>query len=232
MSESPTLSPPSDPGSRVPPPAAPCTAPGAAAGPAHGPDFASVTGALLALAVLLAQVLLLALPSPSRAQAPMQSTLGATAQSRPQDRVQAALKAGDPKQALAIADQALQTFPTDAQLRFLRAVALTQLGRQDEAEAVFRGLTQEYPELPEPYNNLAFVLAAQGRLDEARVALEDAIAALPDYALARENLGDIHLQIAARQYREAARLDPKAGSVARKLQLITGSNLASPGSRP
>jgi Flp pilus assembly protein TadD len=154
-----------------------------------------------------------------RAQAPRQSTL-APSQTRPQDTAQAALKAGNAQRALEIAEAALKTFPNDAQLRFIRAVALNMLGRLPEAEAAFVSLTQEYPELPEPYNNLAVVRAAQGKLDLARVALEDAIRAVPNYPVAHENLGDIHAQLAARSYRNAQRLDPGNRTLASKLKLV------------
>jgi Flp pilus assembly protein TadD len=154
-----------------------------------------------------------------RAQAPRQSTLP-TSQNRPQDIAQSALKAGNPKRALETAEAALKTFPNDAQLRFIRAVSLNMLGRLPEAEDAFVALTQEFPELPEPYNNLAVVRAAQGKLDLARVALEDAIRAVPDYPVAHENLGDIHAQLAARSYRIAQRLDPGNRTIGAKLKLV------------
>jgi Flp pilus assembly protein TadD len=154
-----------------------------------------------------------------QAQVPQQSTLPAT-QTRPQDTAQAALKAGNPQGALDIAETALKTFPHDAQLRFIRAVALNQLNRLPEAEAAFFEMTQEFPELPEPYNNLAVVRAAQGKLDQARVALEDALRAVPDYAVAYENLGDVYVQLAARSYRSAQKLDPANKSVGPKLNLV------------
>ncbi len=145
-------------------------------------------------------------------------------QTRPLAEAQAALRARQPARALAITDQALKVVPNDSELRFTRGLALVALERGDEAEAVFRGLTQDFPELPEPYNNLAFILAARGDLDGARMALEQAVNALPDYAIAHENLGDIHLRLAARHFREASRLAGSnrvvAESSAHKLKLI------------
>ena len=157
----------------------------------------------------------------ARAQAPLQSTLPSAELTRPQGSAQAALRAGNPQRALEIADTALKTFPQDAQLRFARAVALNSLNRLPEAEAAFADLTRDYPELPEPYNNLAVVRAAQGRLDQARVALEDAIRAVPGYATAHENLGDIHAQLAARSYRTAQGLNPSSKSIPPKLKLVS-----------
>jgi Flp pilus assembly protein TadD len=109
-------------------------------------------------------------------------------------------------------------------------VSLNLLNRLPEAETTFAELTQEFPELPEPYNNLAVVRAAQGKLDQARAALEDAIRAVPDYAVAHENLGDVHVQIAARSYRNAQQLDPANKTIAPKLKLLSQVSLqAAPG---
>ncbi len=121
--------------------------------------------------------------------------------------------------ALAIVDQALDTTPRDAQLRFERGVLLAKIGRVDEAIAMFRSLTQEFPELPEPYNNLAALHASRGELDQARDALEDALRALPSYALARENLGDVQLRLAERSYRQAIEADAGNRAAGEKLAL-------------
>jgi Flp pilus assembly protein TadD len=164
-------------------------------------------------------------------QAPRQTPLGGAVQTRPHDNAQAALRSGQPQRALEISETALKTFPNDAQLRFTRALALNQLNRLAEAEAAFTDLTQEYPELPEPYNNLAVVRAAQGKLDQARAALEDAIRAVPGYGLAYENLGDIHAQLAARSYRRALELEPGSRTIAPKLKLVSQVG-AQPASAP
>lgn len=55
-----------------------------------------------------------------------------------------------------MADRGLQVQPRDATLRFLRGVVLMDMRRDDDAVAQFTQLTHEYPELPEPFNNLAF----------------------------------------------------------------------------
>jgi len=121
--------------------------------------------------------------------------------------------------ALATLEASLKEFPRDAQLRFLYGVAIGERGRTQDAIDVFQQLTEDFPELPEPYNNLAVMLAAIGELDRARVALENAVRALPGYALAQENLGDVYLRMAARAYERAAQLDPKAGASREKLTL-------------
>jgi Flp pilus assembly protein TadD len=134
-------------------------------------------------------------------------------------QVQALLAAGQPAQALARADAQLAKNPRDAQLRFVRGVILTEMQRADEARAVFQQLTEDFPELPEPYNNLAVLYAAEGRLDNAKAALEMALAAAPNFATAYENLGDLYLQMAADAYQRAARLEPANRQATAKLAL-------------
>ncbi len=115
------------------------------------------------------------------------------------------------------ADTFLKANPKDAQMRFLKGVILTQRGRRDEAAAVFTALTQDYPELPEPYNNLAVIHASQGAYEKARIALETAIRVTPDYATAYENLGDVYAALAARSYETTRRLDGANAPAQRKL---------------
>ena len=131
------------------------------------------------------------------------------------------LKSGKAAEALAKADQRLVESPRDPQLRFLRGVAQADSGKQNDAIATFTKLTEEYPELPEPYNNLAVLYANQNQLDKARTALEMAIRTNPSYATAHENLGDIYAKLASQAYNKALQLDAaNATSVKPKLALI------------
>ena len=131
------------------------------------------------------------------------------------------IKAGKPADALAKVEQRLAANPRDAQLRFLRGVAQADSGKAADAIATFTKLTEEYPELPEPYNNLAVLYANQNQLDKARTALEMAIRTNPSYATAHENLGDIYAKLASQAYNKALQLDAgSANSVKPKLALI------------
>ena len=131
------------------------------------------------------------------------------------------LKVGKAVEALAKVNQRLATAPRDPQLRFLRGVAQTDSGQQADAIATFTQLTQEYPELPEPYNNLAVLYAGQNQLDKARTALEMAIRTNPAYAVAHENLGDIYARLASQAYGKALQLNANsAASLQPKLALI------------
>jgi Flp pilus assembly protein TadD len=134
-------------------------------------------------------------------------------------QVQRQLAAGHASRALELADASLKKNPRDAQMRFVRGVILTELNRPGEAREVFEGLTQDFPELPEPYNNLAVLYAGEGKLDNARAALETALAAAPNYGTAYENLGDIYLQMAADAYQRATKIDPANREARQKLVL-------------
>jgi tetratricopeptide (TPR) repeat protein len=134
-------------------------------------------------------------------------------------KVQQLMAAGQLKAALARADEHLVKNPRDAQMRFVRGVILTEMKDPAAAREVFERLNQDFPELPEPYNNLAVLYAAQGQLDRARTLLETALSVRPDYATALENLGDVYLQMSADAYQRASRLQPANRTIASKLAL-------------
>jgi Flp pilus assembly protein TadD len=136
------------------------------------------------------------------------------------DDAQALLRKGEAAQALTRVEHYLQENPKDARGRFLRGVILSEQQKTDEAIAAFRALTEDMPELPEPYNNLGVLYAAQGRYEDARRVLETAVLAHPGYALAHENLGDIYARLAGQSYQRAGKLDPKSASAHEKLKLV------------
>ena len=129
------------------------------------------------------------------------------------------LKQGKRDQALAKADQYLTAKPRDPQMRFLKGVIQAESGHGADAIATYTQLTQEYPELPEPYNNLAVLYAQQNEYDKAREALEGAVRANPNYATAHENLGDVYAKLASESYAKAQQIEPASTSAAAKLAL-------------
>ena len=148
-------------------------------------------------------------------------TGAAQAQANDYAEITQLLKAGKAAEALTKADQRLSATPRDPQLRFLKGVAQADSGKPADAVATFTKLTEDYPELPEPYNNLAVLYANQNQLDKARTALEMAIRTNPSYATAHENLGDIYAKLASQAYNKALQLDAaSATSVKPKLALI------------
>lgn len=133
--------------------------------------------------------------------------------------VQKLLSAGKNPEALQKADQYLSAKPKDPMMRFLKGISLSQAGRTTDAIAVFVKLTEDYPELPEPFNNLAVLYAQQGQYDKSRNALEMAIRTNPSYATAYENLGDVYAKLASQAYSKALQIDTKS-NVAPKLAMI------------
>jgi Flp pilus assembly protein TadD len=114
--------------------------------------------------------------------------------------------------------QALQQRPGDASLRFLQAVLLAESGQSTQARAALERMTEEFPDLPEPYNNLAVLHAADGQFDRARGLLETALRLDPSYRVAHENLGDVFVRLAQRAY-EAASGPRSAPALQSKLRL-------------
>lgn len=130
------------------------------------------------------------------------------------------LRAGQVNEAMVKADQYLAGKPRDPQMRFIKGVIQTEAGKTTEAIATFTQITQDYPELPEPYNNLAVLYAGQSQFDKARAALEMAIRTNPSYATAHENLGDVYARLASQAYGKALQLDSANVGVQPKLALI------------
>ena len=130
------------------------------------------------------------------------------------------MRAGQYAEAMTKSDQYLATKPKDPQMRFLRGVIQTETGKTNDAIATFTQITQDYPELPEPYNNMAVLYAGQSQFDKARAALEMAIRTNPSYATAHENLGDVYANLASQAYSKALQLDGGNAGVQPKLALI------------
>lgn len=102
------------------------------------------------------------------------------------------------RQAAAAAD------PGNPAPRFALGVLLLDRREDAEALALFTTMTQQFPSLPEPLNNIALLHARAGRWDAARAALEAALRNDPGHRVARENLGDVHLQLALQAWEAAA----------------------------
>jgi len=130
------------------------------------------------------------------------------------------LKAGQHREALAAVNKALAAKPRDPQARFLKGLILTEQGNTREAVDIFTRLTQDFPDLPEPYNNLAVIYAAQGQYEKARAALEQSIRTHPSYATAYENLGDVYAKLASQAYDKALQLDKSNTGAQNKLSLV------------
>jgi tetratricopeptide (TPR) repeat protein len=127
---------------------------------------------------------------------------------------------GQQAAALTKVNNYLNDNPKDVQALFIKGVLLAELNKRDEAIKTFTDITAKYPNLPEPYNNLAVLYADQGQYDKARMALETAIKTHPSYATAHENLGDIYARMASEAYDKALQLDNSNARAQNKLSLI------------
>lgn len=156
----------------------------------------------------------------SAAAALLGASMAAHAQADDYREVNQLVRAGKLPEALTKADQYLAAKPRDPQMRFLKGVVQSELGKPTDAIATFTKLTEDFPELPEPYNNLAVLHAGQSQFDKARAALEMAIRTNPSYATAHENLGDVYAKLASQAYSKALQLDSSNAAVQPKLALI------------
>jgi tetratricopeptide (TPR) repeat protein len=123
-------------------------------------------------------------------------------------------------EAIEVLDKLHTQRPREPQARFLKGLALADSGKTDEAIATFQAVLGDYPELPEPHNNLAVLYAQKGQYGLARDELEAAISAAPDYVVAYENLGDIYARLAALNYEKAAARDARNRTAPAKLKLV------------
>jgi tetratricopeptide (TPR) repeat protein len=134
--------------------------------------------------------------------------------------IQRLMKQNQLPQALEKVDLYISSKPKDAQGRFLKGLILTDMARTADAIAIFTKLTEDFPELPEPYNNLAVLYAQQKQYDKARTALEMAIRTHPSYSIAHENLGDVYAKLASQAYDKALQLDSSNTVMQTKLSMI------------
>lgn len=130
------------------------------------------------------------------------------------------IRQGQLAQAMDKVDAWLSSNPKDAQGRFLKGIILAEMNKPNEAIDVFTKLTEDYPELPEPYNNLAVLYAQQKQFEKARLALETSIKTHPSYAVAHENLGDIYAKMASQAYERALQIDSSNAATQNKLAVI------------
>ncbi|HEC15923.1 MAG TPA: tetratricopeptide repeat protein [Sedimenticola sp.] len=134
--------------------------------------------------------------------------------------IKAILEDGRPDDAMKQLDSLLKKDPDNPEARFLKGLILVNQNKLEESIEVFEALTKDYPDLPEPYNNLAVSYSALGRFDEARKALQAAITTHPSYATAHENLGNIYAMMAAEAYDQALALDEGNHAARDKLALM------------
>ena len=148
--------------------------------------------------------------------------LGSTvAQADVYDEVERLIRNGQLDKAQQVSRQHLNQYPQDPQMRLLGSRIQQAQGKSEEAVSTLESLIQEFPELPEPHNNLAVLYARLGRPQEALASLNRAIAARPDYTVALENLGDLYLGLALHAYQQARQTPAPSPSAARKAEALS-----------
>lgn len=136
------------------------------------------------------------------------------------ETLQALVDDGQYAAALAQTEPYLDRHPGNRDARFLRAVALAGLGRNKDAIEAFRTLARDWPDRPEPANNLAALYARQGDYKKAREWLEKALNTQTVYAVAHRNLGDVYTALATMAYSQVLDSDTQTGSKGMKLALV------------
>ena len=126
------------------------------------------------------------------------------------------------------AEQHLKSQPTDPQMRLLLSRIQDAQGQTPAAMDTLQGLTQSFPELAEPHNNLAALLARENRHADALISLQAAIKARPDYAIALENMGDVYAALASQSYGKALQITPNQRRIQAKQLTIDQMLKAAP----
>ncbi len=118
----------------------------------------------------------------------------------------------------------LKSQPDSRRSRLLRANALSGLKRNKEAEALYLSLIDEAPHDPTPYNNLATLYAASGRLQEASELLTRGMKSDERYSAIYKNLSRVYVEMSRNSYARALRMKEKQQGLA----LLTLDHRAGP----
>ena len=139
------------------------------------------------------------------------------------DRMVDALRQEKFERAEVLVDKFMAVNPRDPQMRFWKAWITDRTGDKQVALDLYLSLTQDYPEIAEPFNNLAVLYAAKGQFSVAKEALDAALRANPNYADAHENMGDVLVQLANYSYKRSLQINPTQRGVSRKINILKPS---------
>jgi len=146
-----------------------------------------------------------------------------TVQSDPHDQVKKLLRQEKYERAVVLVDKFMAVNPRDPQMRFWKAWITDRTGDKQVALNMYLSLTQDYPEIAEPFNNLAVLYAAKGQFSVAKEALDAALRANPNFADAHENMGDVLVQLANYSYQRSLQINPAQRGVSRKITILKPS---------
>jgi len=137
------------------------------------------------------------------------------------EEIKILLKNGKYATAETLTNKSIEENLNNPELLFYKGIIETNLGKHNQAIDTFRDLTERFPELPEPFNNLAVLYAEKGQYGLAKEILEQAIKTNPSYLTAHINLGDIFTKMASEAYNNALEIDKSNNIAITKLSMIT-----------
>ncbi|MDO4434899.1 MAG: tetratricopeptide repeat protein [Cardiobacteriaceae bacterium] len=136
-------------------------------------------------------------------------------------KVESMAQNGQATEALALLETRLTQAPNDAKASYLKGLILMQLGRRENAEAWFLSMRQQFPKLPQPYNALAVIYQAQGKLIEAELILRELSQAHPEQKNVHRNRGEIYLQLAQSAFEKAHQQNPDDAMINERLEALS-----------
>ena len=137
------------------------------------------------------------------------------------EQIKILLKNGKYSRAEILVNKSIEDNLNNPELLFYKGIIETNIGKNNQAIDTFRNLTEKFPELPEPFNNLADLYAEKGQFILAKEILEQAIKTNPSYLTAHINLGDIFTKMASEAYNNALEIDESNNIAITKLSMIT-----------
>ncbi|MDA9210857.1 tetratricopeptide repeat protein [Methylophilaceae bacterium] len=137
------------------------------------------------------------------------------------EQIKILLKNGKYSRAEILVNKSIEDNLNNPELLFYKGIIETNIGKNNQAIDTFRNLTEKFPELPEPFNNLAVLYAEKGQFILAKEILEQAIKTNPSYLTAHINLGDIFTKMASEAYNNALEIDESNNIAITKLSMIT-----------
>jgi len=130
-------------------------------------------------------------------------------------------------QASALLETWIREHTTDYEAVFLLGMAYTQQEKYAKAIEMFHQVSALRPELAEPHGNLAVIYNELGKPQAAARELELFLERKPGDAVTHENLGDIHIKLALRNYRAALVRDKNPSLLKKYQQLLQYEHLQS-----
>jgi len=137
------------------------------------------------------------------------------------EEIKLLLKNGKYDKAENLVNMSINNNFNDPELLFYKGIIETNLNKNNQAIDTFRDITERFPQLPEPFNNLAVLYAGKGQYRLAKEILEQAIKTNPSYLTAHINLGDIFTKMASEAYNKALEIDKSNNIAITKLSMIT-----------